>query len=386
MMKALAVVPPDSWMEINLIQTLRQYYCDDLYVFHYSGMGQLGSRQWRIKRDELNEELLRVAGELKSAGRLDLIFFVVYDDFLKVGTATCLRSLGAPMVNYHVDMVGQWYRILKTAPYFDMIAVAQLANSEHLASYNRNIHWMPMAANPDFYRSLSATVSTYRYGVSFVGSFNPSRRALLAECVRGGVTPVVFGSGWGNMDNVHKGPQWDLYKIIHDARFYAFARWRAEGVQSLTGPIRRKLARRHTFQRLNGVDFQGPCENKAIPVIFRASRVNLGFSDIDWYEKSEVTRSAALQSRLRDFEVPMSGGFYLAQEVPEHRDFYVIGKEIETWSQPEELIDKAKFFSRNEKAADLIRERGQKRALEEHTWRHRFDSLFRRLKADGKLA
>ena len=36
-MRALAVLPPDRWMEINLLATLRQYYCDELQVFTYPG-------------------------------------------------------------------------------------------------------------------------------------------------------------------------------------------------------------------------------------------------------------------------------------------------------------------------------------------------------------
>lgn len=384
-MRVLAVIPPDPWMEFNLMDTLRRHYCDDLCVFHYPGMGQLGSRQWRAKRDELNADLLRLAGRLKAAGRLDLMFFIVYDDFLQVDTAEKLRALGVPMVNYHIDMVFQWYRAIRTAPFFDVIAVAQMAYAEQLGAYNPNIEWMPMAANPDFYHARAAPVSAYQYGVSFVGSFNPFRRALLAECVRRGVTPVVFGRGWkGDRVSEHRFP-WDPYKILHDLRFYAVPRWRAEGMHSITEPIKRKYARWCGFENLVGPDFKAPCENDALPVIFRASRVNLGFSDTGWHNKNRIVRSGMVQSRLRDFEVPMSGGFYLVQEAPDHRDYYVIGKEIETWSEPGELIDKAAFYSRDEKAAERIREAGRNRALRDHTWCNRFDRLFHRLRSLGKM-
>ena len=92
-------------MEINLLDTLRRHYCDELQVFHYpGGMGQLGSAKWRGKRDELNQDLLALARRLHAAGRLDVIFCIVYDDFLLVDTAEKLRALGVPMVNYHIDM------------------------------------------------------------------------------------------------------------------------------------------------------------------------------------------------------------------------------------------------------------------------------------------
>jgi hypothetical protein len=385
-MNVLAILPPDRWMEINLLDTLRRHYCDDLQVFHYPGrMGQLGLSTWRDKRNELNQELLRFARSLRAAGRLDLIFCIVYDDFLLVETAKQLRDLGVPMVNYHVDMAFQWYRVIRTAPYFDVLAVAQMTNAEHLKPYNPNIEWMPMAANPDFYHTRAQQVSGYRYPVSFVGSYNPYRRALLATCLQSGTRPVVFGRGWREDSPSEDRFEWDTYKVLHDLRYYALPRWKAEGMDSLTGPLRRKLARRHPFQELEGPDFHAPCEDEVLPEVFRTSRVNLGFSDTGWHGTDGVIPSGNLQCRLRDFEVPMSGGFYLVQETPDHADYYKIGTEIETWSAPEEFTDKVAFYLKNPIAAERIQEAGTRRVLESHTWRHRFDNLFQRLHAMGKM-
>lgn len=77
----------------------------------------------------------------------------------------------------------------------------------------------------------------------------------------------------------------------------------------------------------------------------------------------------------------MSGGFYLTQEAPDHAEYYKIGEEIETWNDPAELIDKLSFYSKNIAAALKLRDAGKKRALQSHTWRHRFDRLFDHLRA-----
>jgi spore maturation protein CgeB len=77
----------------------------------------------------------------------------------------------------------------------------------------------------------------------------------------------------------------------------------------------------------------------------------------------------------------MSGGFYLVQETPDHQEYYDLGTEIETWSEPTELIDKLGFYSRNPEAAEKIRQAGQRRAVTCHTWKHRFDRLLERLAA-----
>jgi spore maturation protein CgeB len=385
-MRVLAVLPPDRWMEANLLDTLRRHYCDELQVFTYpGGMGQLGSKQWRAQRNELNHRLVRSARALKAAGRLDLIFCIVYDDFLLVETAKRLRDLGVPMVNYHVDMAFQWYRVIRTAPYFDVLAVAQLTNSEHLRPYNPNIEWMPMAANPNFYFRQAVPRSRYEHTVSFVGSFNPFRRALLAECVGKGIRPVVFGRGWISESPSPYRFTWDTYKIFHDVRYYASARLKAEGSESVFGPLRRKYAREFHFQELTGADFRGPCDDASLSTIFNQSQVNLGFSDTGWHSETGVRQSKNLQCRLRDFEVPMAGGFYLVQEAPDHSQYYKIGEEIVVWSEPGDFIDKVLFYLRNDRAAVRIREAGQKRVLGEHTWQHRFNHLFARLRSLGKL-
>ena len=82
----------------------------------------------------------------------------------------------------------------------------------------------------------------------------------------------------------------------------------------------------------------------------------------------------------------MSGGFYLVQNAPDLSQHYKIGEEIETWSKPDELLDKAQFYSRHPLAAHRIRRAGQQRALMEHTWQHRFDRLFATLRSLGKLS
>ena len=386
-MNGLVVLPPDRWMEINLLETLRKYYCQHLEVFTYpGGMGRLGSKPWRTQRDQLLEQLITLAHALKAAHRLDFIFCIVYDDFLTARAAERLRALNVPMINYHVDMAFQWYRVIQSAPYFDVLAVAQMTNAEHLRGYAAHIEWMPMAANQDFYAAERQGNAAPQHTVSFVGSFNPYRRALLSACVDRGIKPAVFGRGWSSDEPSSYTFEWDWYKVLHDVRYYAWPRLKVEGVGSVTGPLSRKWARRCEFRELAGPEMQGPCRDEDLPEIFRASQINLGFSDTGWHADQNVVESKNLQCRLRDFEVPMSGGFYLVQEAPDHDTYYRLGREIETWSHPEELVDKVLYYSRHPIEAERIRRAGHQRALQSHTWRHRFNQLFQRVQLVRKVA
>jgi spore maturation protein CgeB len=80
----------------------------------------------------------------------------------------------------------------------------------------------------------------------------------------------------------------------------------------------------------------------------------------------------------------MAGGFYMTQEAPDHAQYYKLGEEIVTWSNSDDFIDKLNFYLHNPQAASKIRDAGQRRVLEEHTWRHRFDRLLDQLRSLGK--
>jgi spore maturation protein CgeB len=81
-------------------------------------------------------------------------------------------------------------------------------------------------------------------------------------------------------------------------------------------------------------------------------------------------------ANLRDFEAPTSGAFLLTQENDEIKSFFEVGKEIETFCNEWELIDKCKFYLKNPKIILKIAKAGQKRVINEHLWQHRFDLLF----------
>jgi hypothetical protein len=338
-------------------------------------MGDISSPEWRRLRVQLNRKLLDIAGELKRD--LDLIFCVVYDDFLLPDTARKLSSLDIPMVNYHVDMVTQWYRILRTARYFDAIAVAQLANIEHLKKYARKIIHVPMAANPRFF-SVADEVNEYNEMVSFVGSATPFRVHVLSTLIASNIPVSIYGRlGWVSQKVMPQASKWNIYKIAHDMFFYGLARWRAEGLQSIVEPLIRKFSsvkqQGSWFIPTESVKGFAPWE--ALPRLFRSSLINLGFTDV--YGGS---RSKRRQIRLREFEVPMSGGFYLTQYTPEIDLYYEVGTEIEVWYDIADLCEKINYYIAHPEEAEAIRERGKQRALKDHTWENRFKLLFEELR------
>jgi spore maturation protein CgeB len=65
----------------------------------------------------------------------------------------------------------------------------------------------------------------------------------------------------------------------------------------------------------------------------------------------------------RTFEIPGSGGFFLAERTPKHQELYEEGKEAEFFSSVEECADKIKFYLNNEEARQRIARAGYERCI-----------------------
>lgn len=104
--------------------------------------------------------------------------------------------------------------------------------------------------------------------------------------------------------------------------------------------------------------------------LYSRSRINLGIGGVGY-----STRLTCLKGR--DFEVPMSGGLYVTLHNPELAEVFEIGKEIVTYRDAGDLAVKARRLLANRSEADQIREAGYRRALRDHSWKRRFDDVFR---------
>ena len=105
------------------------------------------------------------------------------------------------------------------------------------------------------------------------------------------------------------------------------------------------------------------------------SHISLNFSEV----KDELTGEIKRHIRLRDFEVPMSGGLLMTGYQDELGEYYEIGREIVCYDSKEELLDKCRYYLSHYQEAKAIRQAGYRRARREHTWSNRFRQLFQHM-------
>ncbi len=111
---------------------------------------------------------------------------------------------------------------------------------------------------------------------------------------------------------------------------------------------------------------------KEIITIFSNSKINLNIS--------ASSRNAEMkQIKGRVFEVTMCGGFLLTDYVKGLENYFKIGKEIVCYKDREDLINKIKYYLKNENERKRIAINGYHAAIKRNTWNNRLSDIFKEL-------
>lgn len=390
--RVLLLAALDRWIFQNLIPSLRRV-CGQVYAYPLGdNMGNWHWRPWPELRRRLVDRLISDARSLARGPGLDLVMTVVYDDTLEPAEVHRLRDLGVRVVTYHVDMNLQWYRVLRHAPALDVLAISHMQNIEPMVRRGVPLHFMPMAASPDRYDPpgghMGDAPST---GVLMLGSPNAARLESVAACAGAGIAVDVFGGGWseqlglapaGSARTASPVRSTDrvanpLAKRVHDVRHYLVPRLLAEG----PGMFRRRADRvapppASTIEAARRATIHGHAPDEQVPALLARAQAVLG---VNQRSGRIGDRFGFADSRLRDFEAPLAGGFYLVQSFVDLPLFYRPGEEIETWSTLNELREKVRWFEDHPAQRAAIARAGQERARRDHTWDARLRTLLHRL-------
>jgi spore maturation protein CgeB len=123
---------------------------------------------------------------------------------------------------------------------------------------------------------------------------------------------------------------------------------------------------------LNGNFRLGPQINyyQDLPLFYNACAVN--------FNATSVQMGKAVNQRV--FDVPACGAFLLTDHQKSIEGLFEVGKEVVTYKDRGEIADLAGFYLRDSAAREAVAKKGRARILGEHTYRHRIDSIIRRLR------
>ena len=379
LLNILAVIEQNSWVEFHIIDSLKtmghQVQC--FYIGDY--VGEFYGRSRKDEQLKKNIDLLSQAKQLRDLQSLDLIFCYVYDDFLLEEYAKKLAQLGVPMVNYNVDMPTKWYRAIKTSRYFDCMLCAQPQHMKSLSKYSRKVHYFPMAAPVITSEENHSNIISIA-DLTFLGTSLPFRQRLLNALAQEEWTLEVYGKYWNEIepDTIIRSKE----KALSDMISYAWPRLKYERSNFVRKIFSERIfPKNHATQsHLPSNVLKGPIKNEEITSLLRCSKINLG---ITRYEGDSLLKKGSCKMKLRDFEVPMAGGFYLVEQSPGYENAFIDGKEVVTWETLPDLKEKISYFLQHDKEREEIARAGQVRAEREHSWQSRFVELFNELDLNG---
>jgi len=332
-------------------------------------------------KSELQSELIKEIAAEHKANKIDLFFSYFWSDVCEPRTIEEIKSRGITTLNWYCNGSYQFELVADLAPHYDWCLVPEKFRLRDYEAIGARPIYCQEAANPKVYKPYQVPVEM---DVAFVGQAYGDRPAYIRHLLNQGIDVRVYGYGWHQFCDTEEISVAQMPGRTHPAkRVLQIAR-------QLTAPqgwqaVRRRLhptPESPVDSPKSGSDsvvtlpvkvIGGVLSDLEMIQMYSRSKINLGFSTCG---DTHQTGERIMQIRLRDFEVPMSGGFYMVEYMQELEEFFEIGKEVVCYTGPEDLGDKIKYYLRHDRERETIRRAGYERCLRDHTWRKRFEKVF----------
>jgi spore maturation protein CgeB len=325
-------------------------------------------------REHDTKATARVADELLAAVRtghskepFDLFFSYAIDGMFAPEVVDEIRRLGIVTCNFSCNNTHQFGLTQSLAPHFDYNLHSEGDAAPKFRAIGATPLWWPMASNPKYFHPVSVQRDV---AVSFVGCNYALRARYIHGLLVRNLDVHAFGPGW---------------------RFGARTKLRAEALRALL--LGRAVVKgwsldgRLASARLAELDFQrwlgrtypdnlhDPVSDPELIALYSRSQVSLGFLEV--FDNHDSMGEVRRHLHLREFEAPMCGALYCTGYCAELEAFFEPGREVVVYRSAEELAEKVAHYLRHPKEAEDIRNAARRRALADHTYHQRFETLFR---------
>lgn len=297
----------------------------------------------KTNKPKISQELLRQIKLAHASKPIDLFFSYFFDACVLPQTIDEIKSLGITTINWYCNGSYQLNLVSQISPHYDYCLVPEKFRLEDYEELGATPIYCQEAANPNIYKSYNLP---QKFDVTFVGQAYGDRPEYIKYLLDNGIDVRVWGINWR------------LYKKPSGLR---------SKIKSLFSPRPTILPKQIIGDILSDQD---------MIKLYSQSKINLGFSTCGETHKQ---KNRITQIRLRDFEVPMSGGFYMTEYMQELEKFFEIDKEIVCYHNKKDLVDKIKYYLKNDSKREKIRLAGQARCLKDHTWHKRFTMVFNKI-------
>lgn len=326
--------------------------------------------------DEANDKLLDV---MKETPQIDLFMNCDDSDCLYKESIKQINKMGIPSLLICWDNLEVPFKHKAIAPYFDIVWITSIETKYLFEKWGcKNIIFQSFAANPYVFNQQNNVNQINTVG--FIGSPYGSRVNKINELLTNGISCSVYSDSLFKVGyNTSQGgvQKYHLYDVARKAvRYMRFP----IGRQVLYTTIKNKLINKPSlYTDSSYLNCEKSVSDREMIRLYNEFALSLNISELrDTY----ISRKPIHKVHLRAFEIPMSGGLEFASYTKEVASYFEDGTEIVLYHTGEEMIDKAKFYlnPKNETTVTKMKQAARARALKEHTWMNRFDTVFKCLK------
>ncbi len=328
-------------------------------------------------RPKVTKEILTQIKKAHEDRQIDLFFSYFYDACVLPEGIETIRAMGIKTVNWYCNGSYQFQLVEEISPHYDWCLVPEKFRLEDYRAIGAQPIYCQEAANPRIYKPYNLPIE---FDVTFVGQAYGDRPEYIQCLLDSNIDVRVWGYGWDKFSQNYQSQVANPVKRLARTVGEFWSKTDLEDVFRRLLNLQLLASARETVLQVPSTVLPGEIIGRVLSDLdmiqmYSRSKINLGFSSCNTNDAEE----RILQIRLRDFEVPMSGGFYLVEYMEELEEFFEIGKEIVCYTGPEDLVKKIKYYLKHESEREKIRRAGHERCLRDHTWQKRFEMAFKQM-------
>lgn len=300
--------------------------------------------------------------------KIELILCGLDDSVVKEEFADYIKRVSIPTVLMCQDNLSVPFKHKHSCKLFDLVWLLSSETEYLFKKWGANTCYLPYAANPFIFKP-SSEDEHFDYDVTFIGTLYGMRKNVLQNLQNHSIKLKVYGRETQNhtpVKNLKVDPLEKFKTALELTKFKI-------GRRALTAAFKKSL-QRDEINVIKNIEISNQIPFERIQDIYSQSKLSLGSFEL-W--NTYVLDSPVYKLHLRTFEIPMSGGLQLANNIPELHALFEDKKEILMYNSIDELIDLVKFYASDKR--DTLRKEmkhnARLRSESEHSWIKRFNTL-----------
>lgn len=303
-----------SFVKNNSIEVLKDFGQTFVYIM----TEKAHERDWYLKKQQINDQMLDFVLKTTQENKIDVIVCHLSGHSTTPIILEKIKSLNIPMINESLD---------------------------------DETKFKSRKGKDGYYRGMK-DICKY-----FDISLTSSKSAIVKYLVEGG--NPTYKDYCGN-EKIYK----NLYlKKEYDVGFVGQS-------YGLRGSFVKYLINNKINVHAKGSGWEkGFADDREMIEIFNKSKIVLGFSTVGKKDNINILKG-------RDFEVPLTGSFYLTGYHEELKEYFNLGTDIETYTSKEDLLKKVNYYLKNEEKREKIAKSGYVKCSENYTGHKSYEKVF----------